>query len=82
MRFSLAFFFDKVSHPNNNYISHLPKPEIRRDLLGTCLKERGEAKLFSSGFIEDVKYNLIGRRKNLHIPLGFFPLKCHSFDLN
>lgn len=82
MHLSLGFFFGKIGQSNNNYISHLFKPGIRRDLMGTCLKERGEARLVSSGFIKDVKYNLIGRKKTPHIPLGIFPLKCHSFSLN
>lgn len=73
MHLSLGFFFGKIGQSNNNYISHLLKPGIRRDLMGTCLKERGEARLVSSGFIKDVKYNLIGRKKTHTYHLAFSP---------
>lgn len=53
MHLSLVFLFNRIGHSNNNYINHLPKSGIRKDILGTCWKERGEARLFSSGFIRD-----------------------------
>ena len=43
----IGFFFNRRGCCDNNYISHLPKSRIRRDILGTCLKESGEARFVS-----------------------------------